>query len=419
MSYFRIQGGNALAGEIVVTGAKNAALKLCIAALLTDEPVSFSRIPEIEDIARLFAVLKDLGVTVNKEAPGQYTIHAKQFRTTVLSREHAPKIRVSTLLIGPLLVREGSVTLPHPGGCALGKRPIDLFLAGFSAFGAVISEQDDEIAFSAKKLQATRFVFPVISHTGTEALMMIASRVPGTTVLVNAAMEPEVVQLADMLRAMGAKIRGDGSPMITIEGVERLSGTRVTVIPDRLEVGSFAALAAATKSDVTITRCDPTTLEVPLQFLRQMGVPLEIGNDSVRVRPAKALQAINITTHEYPGFPTDLQAPFTVLLTQAHGDSLVHETIFDGRLFFTDKLNTMGARITLLDPHRVIVHGTTPLRGKRLESPDIRAGLALVVAALAAEGESIIENIYQIDRGYERIEERLKMLGAKMERVEE
>lgn len=417
MDFFRVAGGSPLKGEIEVAGAKNAALKLIAAALLTKEPVEFRNVPDIADIARELAVLEDLGVKTEKTGHGQYTIQAKSFTTTTLSREQAPKIRASVLLIGPLLAREGRVTLPHPGGCAIGKRPIDLFVNGFAAFGAKIEEANDALTFTARALKPARLVFPFVSHTGTEAFMMLAALLPGRSTLVNAAMEPEVGELADFLRAMGAKIKGDGTPIITIDGVKKLKGAKARIMPDRIEVGAFAALAAATRSNITVTRCDPKTVEVPLEILRRIGVPFETGRDSIKFSPAKNLCAVNIATHEYPGFPTDMQAPFTVLLTQAEGEALVHETIFEGRLFFTDKLNAMGARITLLDPHRAIVHGPTPLRGKLLESPDIRAGLALVIAALAAEGESRIENIYQIDRGYERIEERLRAIGADIERV--
>lgn len=419
METLRIVGGKPLGGEIAVTGAKNAALKLFAAAALTDREVSFSNVPEIADVARLVEVMRGIGVSVQRTGHGKYSIKASSFTTTGLSREHAPKIRVSTLLIGPLLAREGKVTLPHPGGCAIGKRPIDIFVEGFSAFGAKVEEGEDAITFTAKSLQPARFVFPFVSHTATEAFMIVAAAIPGKTVLVNAAMEPEVVQLADMLRQMGATVAGAGTSIVTVKGTEKPRGAKVKVIPDRIELGAFAALAAATRSDIRITKCDPGTFEVPLATLARIGVPVETGKDWVRVKPWRSLRPANLTTHEYPGFPTDIQAPMTVLLTQANGDSMVHETIFDGRLFFTDKLNSMGAKITLLDPHRAIVHGATPLRGKDVESPDIRAGLALVIAALAAEGESTIGNIYQIDRGYERIEERLRALGADVARVGE
>lgn len=417
METLRIIGGKPLGGEIAVTGAKNAALKLFAAAALTDREVSFTNVPEIADISRLAEVMRGIGVEVERTGHGKYNITARSFTTTSLSREHAPKIRVSTLLIGPLLAREGRVTLPHPGGCAIGKRPIDVFIEGFTAFGAKVEEGEDALTFTAKTLRPARIVFPFVSHTATEAFMIVAARIPGKTTLVNAAMEPEVAQLADMLRQMGATVTGEGTPVVTVKGVAKLKGASVKVIPDRIEVGAFASLAAATRSDLTIKRCDPATFEVPLAILSRIGVPTEIGKDWIRVKPAKLLRATNVTTHEYPGFPTDIQAPMTVLLTQAEGESLVHETIFEGRLFFTDKLNAMGAKITLLDPHRAIVRGPTPLRGKQVESPDIRAGLALVIAALAAEGESTIGNIYQIDRGYERIEERLRALGADIRRT--
>jgi UDP-N-acetylglucosamine 1-carboxyvinyltransferase len=417
METFRIAGGKSLKGEIRVSGAKNAALKLLSAAVLTKEPVFLTNVPEIADIERLILILRDLGVLVERTGHGQYTIEAKNILTTELSRENAPKIRASTLLIGPLLSREGRVTLPHPGGCAIGKRPIDIFIEGFSAFGVEALERDDEMTFNAKKLRPAKFVFPFVSHTATEALLLLAVAIPGKTELINCAMEPEVVELCDLLRQMGAQIAGDGTPIIKVSGVNKFSGAKIKVIPDRIEVGAFAALAAATGSDIAITHCDPETLRVPLKILEKIGVNFAVGKSEIRVRPSRRLLAQNITTHEYPGFPTDIQAPFTVLLTQAEGESLVHETIFDGRLFFTDKLNAMGAKITLLDPHRAIVRGKTALRGKHLESPDIRAGLALVIAALAAEGESVIENVYQIDRGYERIEERLRDLGANIQRI--
>ncbi|OGL72643.1 UDP-N-acetylglucosamine 1-carboxyvinyltransferase [Candidatus Uhrbacteria bacterium RIFCSPHIGHO2_02_FULL_57_19] len=418
MARFEIHGGKPLSGEIRVSGAKNAALKFLAAALLTEEEVRLRNVPEIEDIKRMVEIIRELGVQVDHPEPHQYNIRAASLKTSVLSRELAPKIRPSMLLIGPLLVRTGSATLPHPGGCAIGRRPTDLFVHGFRKLGATVEEGVDERIFRAGTLRGGRFVFPTPSVTATEALMIMAVRTSGRTELVNVAMEPEIPALAEFLNSCGAKITGGGTPIIIIEGVDRIRGGEISIMPDRIEAGSFAALAAATKSDLWIRGCNPKHLEVPLLMLEKIGVKFEVASDSIHVMPSDDLEAMNITTHEYPGFPTDLQAPFTVLLTQAKGVALVHETIFEGRLFYIEHLNKMGAKIVLSDQHRAVVEGPTPLRGSTLESPDIRAGLALVIAALAAKGKSTINNVYQIDRGYERIEERLRAISADIRRIE-
>lgn len=414
---FEIHGGKPLKGEIRVSGAKNAALPLIAASLLTEEEVRLARVPVIEDVQRMVEIVRGLGVSIEARGDHQYTIQAQNVKSTALDAALSPKIRASVLLIGPLLVRAGAVTLPYPGGCAIGSRPIDLFISGFKKFGAEVVEGDDAIVFKAKKLAGASFVFPVVSVTGTEALMMFAARVPGESMLTNAAMEPEVVALAEFLNACGAKITGAGTPILRIMGVKRLTGGAATMIPDRIEAGAFAALAAATKSDLIIRDCDPAHLAIPILTLQRIGVPVEVGKDFLHIRPTVKLEAKDLITHEYPGFPTDLQAPYVVLMTQAHGKALIHETIFDGRLFFTEKLNKMGAKITLADPHRAIVEGPAQLRGTTLESPDIRAGLALVIAGLVARGKTTIQNIYQIDRGYEKIEERLRAIGADIKRV--
>lgn len=414
---FLIHGGKKLNGTLTVSGAKNAALPFMAAALLTDKPVTLRRVPAIEDVARMGEIIRGLGAPVTSARDHEYIISAKKFTTTALDATLSPKIRASVLLLGPLLIREGSVTLPYPGGCAIGSRPIDLFINGYRKLGATVEEKESAIQFSAKKLRGARFTFPIVSVTGTEALMLTATRVPGETVLENAAMEPEIIALAEFLNSCGAKITGAGTPMIRIMGVSQLRGGSATMIPDRIEAGAFLALAAATRSDLTIKNCDPSHLAIPLLMLERMGVKVETSKDSLRIRPAERIESKDLTTHEYPGFPTDLQAPFVVLMTQAHGKALIHETIFNGRLFFTEKLVRMGAKITLADPHRAIIEGPTKLRGTTLESPDIRAGLALVIAGLVARGKTTIENIYQIDRGYEKIEERLRAVGADIKRV--
>lgn len=302
----------------------------------------------------------------------------------------------------------------------MGKRPIDFFLDGFRALGVEIENRDDGYKLVAKDLRPGKIVFPRMSVMGTEAMMMFATKIPGTTTIVNAAMEPEIPHLAEFLNSCGAKITGAGTPTITIEGVEKLTAGTFNTLPDRIEAGTFAILAAATDSHIKVTDINPSHLEVLWALLAKAGVKFNLGNDFVEVLPGGTLTAIpkDLITHEYPGFPTDIQAPMTVLMTQAAGNSLVHETIYEGRLFYVDSLNAMGANILMCDPHRVVVTGPTKLTGKKIASPDIRAGIALVIAGLLAEGVTEIDNIYQIDRGYENIEERLRALGADIKRVE-
>jgi len=323
------------------------------------------------------------------------------------------------VLTGPLLARFGKVSFPHPGGCTLGKRPIDFFIDGFKSFGASIKRTGSNfIAISKnKKLIGNKFVFPMVSVTGTETLMMAAVLAEGKTILKNAACEPEIENLAAFLNSIGAKISGAGTPEIRIEGVRALTGGKWGGMPDRIEAGTFIILGVAANSRIMVENCDTSHLDVLLTMLEKAGANLEIGKNYVAVKPSKKLKSVDITTREYPGFATDLQAPFTVLMTQAEGISLIHETIYNGRLFYTDILNQMGADITMADPHRVIVKGPAPLSGKRIYSPDIRAGMALLIAALIAKGQSVMENIYQIDRGYYKIDERFKNLGADIKRV--
>lgn len=417
MEKFVIRGGQRLRGTISVNGAKNAALKLLAACLLTDQEWIISNVPQIEDIFRLVELLRGVGVEVKNNSSGTYQLRAKNIQTTRLEPNIAQKLKGSILMVGPLLARRGEVIFPHPGGCIIGQRPRDIFLAGFEAFGAKVKTNRRGYHLTAKKLKGTKFVFPIISVTATETMILTAVLAKGKTILKNAACEPEIAALADFLNKCGAKIKGAGTPFIEIEGVKFLKGGRCRVMPDRIEAGSFVILGAATNSPIKTTGLNVEHLEVLWFLLKKAGVGLEIGKNLAVVKPGFKLKAVNLKTHEYPGFATDLQAPFTVLMTQAKGLSLIHETIFEGRLFYTDMLNQMGAKIIMADPHRVIVQGPTKLYGRYLISPDIRAGIALVIAALIAQGESVIENVYQIDRGYERIEERLQKLGARIERV--
>jgi len=411
---FIINGGKKLEGKIAVYSAKNAALKILAASVLTSKPVEIANLPQIEDINRMKELLADLGVKNNSDM-----FDCSRLKKSELNYDIADRFRASIVLTGPLLARTGRVSFPHPGGCTLGKRPIDFFIDGFKALGASIKRTGSNFTATSKnkKLIGNKFVFPMVSVTGTETLMMAAVLAEGKTILKNTACEPEIENLAAFLNSIGARIYGAGTPMITIEGVESLTGGKWAGMPDRIEAGTFVILGVAANGNIKVENCDTSHLDVLLTMLEKAGANLEIGKDYVIVKPSKKLKSVDITTREYPGFATDLQAPFTVLMTQAEGISLIHETIYNGRLFYTDILNQMGADITMADPHRVIVRGPAPLFGKKIYSPDIRAGMALLIAALIAKGQSTIDNVYQIDRGYYKIDERLRALGADIKRV--
>lgn len=419
MSKFIIKGQKKLSGEIRVKGAKNLALKVIPAAILSSEPMTISNLPQIEDIGKSLQLISELGFSVKKEG-SNYVIEAKKPKTTDLPAKLADKFRTSVMFVGPLLARFKEVRFPHPGGCVIGAggRPIDLFLDGFRALGAEIKMEDRFYYIKAKKLKGCEFFFSKVSVTVTESLMMTACLAEGKTILKNCAMEPEIKYLADYLNKCGAKISGAGTPNITIIGVKHIKGGFIKIMPDRIETGSFAIMAAATNSEITIKDCDPSHIEVLLTIFKKIGINFEVGKNWLKIKKSENLKPYSIQTHEYPGFPTDLQSPYLVLMTQVKGNSLVHETIYDRRLIWTDMLSQMGANITMCDPHRVLVSGPSKLYGKKLISPDIRAGIGLVIAALMAKGDTEIDNIYQIDRGYEKLDERLRKIGADIVRVD-
>jgi len=418
MPKFIINGGKKLSGQIAVKGAKNSALKIIPAAILSKETITINNLPDIEDIGKSLDLLVDLGIKVNRNG-SQVVIDPKNITKTELSPKLADKFRSSIVFVGPLLARCGEAKFPHPGGCVIGagSRPIDLFLEGFRAFGAEITEDGRYYQVRAKKLHPANYFFSTVSVGGTESLMMTATLIPGQTILRNCAMEPEIEALADYLNKQGAKISGAGSPTMTIEGVEKIGAGTFDIIPDRLETGSFAMLAAATGSEIKITHCQPKHILSLLNIFDKIGVKYETGADWLFVKESQNIRAYDIKTHEYPGFPTDLQSPYVVLMTQAQGSALIQETIYDRRLIWTDMLSQMGANIIMCDPHRIVVSGPTKLSAKKLISPDIRAGIALVIAALTASGVTEIDNIYQIDRGYEKLDERLRAIGADIQRV--
>lgn len=414
MNQYLIEGGHKLSGEIKVKGAKNLALKVLAGCILIDEEITIDNVPEIGDVLRMIEILKDSGVKVEKIKDGKYSICTKSVSKTQLDTKLAQSLRASIVLSGPLLARLKEVKITKPGGCPIGQRPIDMFLAGFKALGSEIIEEENFFVVKADKLRGANFIFTRVSVTGTETLIMLATLAPGKTILKNCAMEPEISSLAQWLNDCGAKINGAGTPTIIIEGVEKLKGRDLTIMPDRIETGTFVIMGLLTGNSLKINNCEPAHLETFLAMTKKVGGIFEIGNDYLSTKPVKNFKATDLITHEYPGFPTDLQAPFTLLMTQAQGTSLIHDPIFEGRLFFTDKLNQMGANIIMCDPHRVIVNGPTKLYGKKVDSPDLRAGMTLILAGLIADGQTTIDNVYQIERGYENIAERLQQIGAKI-----
>ena len=420
-------GRKKLSGTVAVNGAKNAALPLMAASILFKDEIRLENIPDIEDIKRMGELLELLGGEIERTAPHCYTLSTSTMASSALDQELAKRMRASVILIGPLLARFGEVSFPHPGGCVIGERPIDLFLDGFIAMGATVEERSERYHISVppkKQLKGANIFFRVQSPTATETLMMAAVLAKGKTTLKNCAIEPEVKNLADFLVSSGAIIKGAGTSTIEIEGTGVLvaRNTSYRAIPDRIEAGSFLILGALCADHLEITDCDPSHLESLTSSLSRSGVPMKIGKNSITIFSNgsvknSSFRSVNVKTHEYPGFATDFQAPMAVFLTQTKGEGLVFETIFEGRLQYANDLVRMGANISVWDAHRMMIKGPTPLKGKELEAPDIRAGLAYLIAAAVANDESIINNIYYIDRGYEAIEKRLKPLGLSIERM--
>jgi UDP-N-acetylglucosamine 1-carboxyvinyltransferase len=417
-----LSGKRKLEGIIPVFGAKNAVLKVLAASPLFASPLTISNVPEIEDVHRSYELLEALGATRSSDTKRNVTITVPKKMITDLPTDIAKQFRASVVFTGPLLARYGKVSFPHPGGCVLGGRPIDVFLTAYEKLGATITHKNERYYISAPKgLTGGHIHFRIPSVTGTETVLMAASLAKGKTVLRNAAMEPEVVSLANFLQDSGVKIEGIGTPTLTIYGTngKPLTAKKAYVtIPDRIEAGSFVVLAALLGKDVTITNCIPEHFESLLEHVKEMGVHFETTKNSVRVfRNEKTiLKPVHIKTHEYPGFPTDLQSPMLVALTQAKGESTVWETIFEDRLRYTEGLQNMGANITTMNPLQVLVRGKTALRAKELQSPDLRAGIAFVIAAALATGTSTIGNVYNIDRGYENLDERLRAIGLSITR---
>lgn len=416
-----LKGERVLEGEIPVRGAKNHALKMMAASILCDAPLTLTNVPGIEDVARMNELLEKLGAKVTQNGR-TLTIDTSGIHTGAMDSTIASRLRASVVATGPLLTRFGETSFPHPGGDLIGERPIDFFLEGFEKMGAKVEMQEREYKITAPNgLAGADIFFRWVSVTATETLMMAAVLAKGTTTLRNVAMEPEVVDLAEFLVSAGAKISGIGTPTLVIEGVSKLTPQKPHgVVPDRIETGSFLILGALAAKKLRITDCEPEHVRMLIELLSHSGVHIEVEEHAITISNGVGDEhrAMTMKTHEYPGFPTDLQAPMVVYLTQAVGESRVFETVFEGRLNYTQDLVRMGADITLWNPHQASIKGPTPLRGAALESPDIRAGLAFLIAALIADGESTLQNIYHIDRGYEKIEERFCALGADIKRIE-
>jgi UDP-N-acetylglucosamine 1-carboxyvinyltransferase len=416
-----IRGGEPLLGTVRVSGAKNAALPCMAAALLTDEPVILENIPQVRDIQTTRNLLAAMGAEVELgygRAQHRTTLHCKNLVSPEASYELVKTMRASTLVLGPLVARCGRARVSLPGGCAIGSRPIDLHIKGLEQLGAKITQDHGYVEATANRLRGTEIVFDKITVTGTEDLLMAATLAEGETILQNCAREPEVADLADLLNKMGAKIEGAGTATIRVKGVSKLKGAKHRIIPDRIEAGTFLIAGAMTGGDLNIAGCDPAHLDAILNKLKEVGVKTKSNGDSVRVMGDNPFTASDMSTEEYPGFPTDCQAQFMALATQAEGASVITENIFENRFMHAQELIRMGANIKI-EGRRAIVRGKTPLSAAAVLASDLRASASLVLAALVADGETIIDRVYHIDRGYENIEEKLRAVGAQIKRIGE
>jgi UDP-N-acetylglucosamine 1-carboxyvinyltransferase len=411
-----IEGGVPLAGEIGVSGAKNATLPILTAALLTGEPLTVSNVPHLRDVTTMLNLLAQMGVAVSMDEKLGVELAASRITDPVAPYDLVRTMRASVLVLGPLVARCGEARVSLPGGCAIGLRPVDQHIKGLQALGAEVSIEHGYISVRAKRLHGANICMDLVTVTGTENLMMAATLAAGTTRIENAAREPEVVDLADCLNAMGARVRGAGSDLITIEGVERLHGARYRVMPDRIESGTFLAAAAATGGSIRLTGARPDILDSVLEKLREAGAVIETGRDWIALKTNGTLNAVNVRTSPYPAFPTDMQAQFMALNSVARGTALVTETIFENRFMHVQELKRLGADIEV-EGNTAVVKGVSHLDGATVMATDLRASASLVLAGLIARGTTTVDRVYHLDRGYERIEEKLTRLGARIKRV--
>ena len=415
MQKLSIRGGVPLSGEVRVAGAKNAALPILASALLTAAPVRITNVPELQDVRTMVRLLESMGV--KSEALGhEVRLDARHVAEPFASYDLVKTMRASILTLGPLLARFGEARVSLPGGCAIGERPVDLHIKGLAAMGADIAIESGYIHATATRLKGARIFLDPVTVTGTENLMMAACLARGTTVLENAAREPEVSDLARCLIAMGARIHGHGSDTITVEGVDALFGVDHAVMPDRIEAGTFLAAAAATRGSITLTAAPVAALDAVIEKLREAGAAIAVGESTLRLAMSARPRSVSLRTAPHPGFPTDMQAQFIALNSVAEGTALVTETIFENRFMHVQELRRLGANIEV-QGNTAVIHGVDTLAGADVMATDLRASASLVIAGLVAEGETVIDRIYHLDRGYERIEERLGQLGGRIERV--
>ena len=419
MDKFVIRGGNPLLGTIKISGAKNSALPCMAAAILTEDEVILENIPQVRDIETERRLLESMGAEVELgygRAQHRTSIKCAVLSDPVAKYEIVKTMRASSLVLGPLIARTGMARVAMPGGCAIGGRPIDLHIKGLEAMGTTITQEHGYLEARAERLKGTHIVFDKITVTGTEDLLMAAALAEGESLFENCAREPEVTDLVALLNAMGAQIEGAGTSTIRIKGVAKLHGARHRINPDRIEAGTFLIAGAITGGDLNIDCCNPEHLGALLGKLEQCGVKLDIGKENVRVHSGGKLQAVDISTEEYPGFPTDMQAQFMTLLTQAEGTSVVTENIFENRFMHVGELNRMGANISV-SGRSATIRGGAQLQSAAVMCSDLRASAALVLAALVADGESILDRVYHMDRGYEHMEEKLRGVGAQIRRM--
>ena len=417
MIRFEITGGKKLSGKIKIAGNKNSVLPIMAACLLTDETCILENVPNISDVEVMAKLLSLCNVQVSGLGTSKLTITAKHIENSQFPQDLTEKLRASILLLGPMLSRVGKVKMGYPGGDVIGRRPLNAHIQALEALGAKVNQEDGFFIANASKLKGTEVFLQEASVTATENALMAAVTASGVTKIKRAASEPHVVDLCNFLTKMGAKIAGIGTNVLTIRGVKTLHGTNHSIRPDHIEVGTFAILAATTQSKIEVFPVVKEDLDMILLTLEQFGVKFKLSGESLIIEGAKLKSVERVTTDVWPGFPTDLMAPMIVLATQAEGGTILHDWMYESRMFFVDKLLSMGAKVEIADPHRVLVYGPTKLNGQRLDTPDIRAGIALVIAALTAHGSSEINRAELIERGYADVAARLQELGADIKRV--
>lgn len=411
-----IEGGVKLNGIVKISGAKNAALPILLASILTDKENKINNIPNLKDVDTTCQLLKGAGVRVERSGDGQVIVDASRINNTEASYDLVRTMRASVMVLGPLLARLGKAKVSLPGGCAIGARPINLHLKGFEALGANIKLEHGYVVAEAKRLKGNRIYFDIVTVTGTENIMMAGVLAEGKTIIENAAKEPEVVNLANTLNSMGASIKGAGTDIIEINGVSRLNGGEHTVIPDRIETGTFMIAAAITGGDVEIINCIPEYIEPVIVKLTEAGMKIDTGKDFIRVKASGKIKSVDINTAPYPAFPTDMQAQFMSLMSISEGMSVITETVFENRFMHVAELRRMGANIKV-EGNTAVIKGVPKLSAAPLMATDLRASASLILAGLAAEGETVVSRVYHLDRGYEAIEKKLSALGARIKRI--